>query len=102
MQREDSANSTSESLIDKLIDYEFVSEGATYFANKEFEDAIIGVTDDGRFVYDFWKMVESTMKDSDCDADEAFDYVSSGVANFVPAMGGKYPVIFYGLDDLEL
>ena len=52
-QRDCSGNMHSEGIIDKLIDYELVSEGAAYFANGEYESAIVGVTDDGCFVYDF-------------------------------------------------
>ena len=53
MQSGNSENVDSEGIIDKLIDYELVSKGAAYFSNGEYESAIVGVTDDGCFVYDF-------------------------------------------------
>ena len=101
-QRDCSESTHSEGIIDKLIDYELVSEGAAYFANGEYESAIVGVTDDGCFVYDFWKMVEYTMENSDCSPEQAYDHVASSICNFVPVMGEKHPVIFYSLEDLAL
>ena len=102
MQKDCLENTHSGGTIQMLIDCELVSEGAAYFTNGEYESAIVGVTDDGCFVYDFWKMVEYTMENSDCSPEQAYDHVASSICNFVPLMGDKHPVIFYSLEDLAL
>ncbi len=44
------------SVTNRLLDAEY--EDAPHFINPDYEDALVGVTDDGRVVYDFDKMVE--------------------------------------------
>ena len=74
MQKDCLENTHSDGTIQKLIDYELVSEGAAYFSNGEY----------------------------DCSPEQAYDHVASSICNFVPLMGDKHPVIFYSLEDLAL
>lgn len=43
------------SATDRLLDAGY--EDVAHFINDDYEDALIGITDDGRAVYDFDKMV---------------------------------------------
>lgn len=80
---------------DKLIEMGY--EDAIVYEFPDYDDAIIGVTYDGRVVYDFDKMVSCLMKQdgmSATDAEEFIDYNSV----YVPDGG---PVIMYNLLEFE-
>ena len=83
------------SLADRLLDAG--CECAPYFVNPDYEDAVIGVTHDGRVVYDYDKMVEYLMNKegwSDIDVIEWIDY---NVIRSIPYMGSDAPIIMYPL-----
>lgn len=84
------------SLADRLLDAG--CECAPYFVNPDYEDAVIGVTHDGRVVYDYDKMVEYLMDKegwSDIDAIEWIDY---NVIRSIPYMGSNAPIIMYSIN----
>lgn len=75
-------------------------ENAPHFVSPDYEDAIIGVTHDGRIVYDYDKMVEYLMDKegwSDIDAIEWIDY---NVIRSIPYMGSNAPIVMYSLEYL--
>ena len=72
-------------------------EDTSYFINPDYEDAVIGITDDGRLVYDFDKMVEHLMKNYDWSNIEAIEWIEYNVIRSIPYMGDKSPIIVYPL-----
>lgn len=45
------------------------------FDGHAYDNSIVGITEDGRAVYDYHKMVEEFMKDEDCDETDAMEWV---------------------------
>lgn len=54
---------------------EFGYEGVVILENFSYDDALIGVTDDNRAVYDFDKMVEWLMKTEGWGREEAIEWI---------------------------
>lgn len=60
-----------------------------------FDDAIVGVTEDYRLVYDYDKMVLCLMLHEDMDEDEAIEYLDHSVLTTYKLYGENHPVIVY-------
>ena len=54
---------------------EEVSEDAVVFEDPAFDHSIIGLTTDGRVVYDLDKMVEELSEDDNCSLEDALDFI---------------------------
>ena len=50
-------------------------EDSIVFENPDYDGAIIGVTDDGNVVYDFWKMVDCLMEQDGMEMTEAVEFI---------------------------
>ena len=72
-------------------------EDASYFINPDYEDAVIGITDDGIIVYDFEKMVEYLMNNYGWSNIESIEWIEYNVIRSIPYMGEKKPIIVYPL-----
>lgn len=66
---------------------------AMVFVNPDFDDAIIGTTDDGRAVYSYSRMVECLVRDDGMTEDEAAEFIDYNTLRAIPYMGEKAPVI---------
>ena len=60
-----------------------------------YDDALIGVTDDGRAVYDFDKMVEWLKTNEGMGELEAIEWIEYNTIRALPYMGDKAPLIVY-------
>jgi hypothetical protein len=78
---------------ERLLDVGY--EDAPHFINPDYEYALVGVTDDGRVVYDFDKMVEYLMNKEGWSDIEAIDWIEYNVIRSIPYMGEKSPIIVY-------
>ena len=65
----------------------------------DFCSAFIGVSDEGRAVYDYNKMVESLMEDG-MDEEQAIDWISYNTVRSLPYQGPLAPIILYPVEDL--
>ena len=74
-------------------------EGIKYLSNYSYDDALVGVTADGRTVYDFNKMIEWLMREEDCTYEEAVEWVEYNTIRAIPYMGDDGPIVFYPLED---
>ena len=88
-----SVDELRESLLER--DY----ENTAFFINPDFIDAIIGITDDGRLVYSYGKMVESLMNGDDMSYEDAVEFIDYNTVRTVPYMGECSPIIVYYLFD---
>ena len=84
------------SVTNRLLDAEY--EDAPHFINPDYEDALVGVTEDGRVVYDFNKMVEYLMNKEGWSDIEAIDWIEYNVIKSIPYMGKNSPIIAYPID----
>ena len=73
-------------------------EDTSYFINPDYEDAVIGITDDDRLVYDFDKMVKYLMDNYGWSDIESIEWIEYNVIRSIPYMGEKKTIIVYSLD----
>lgn len=74
-------------------------EDAIVLENYSYDDALVGVTEDGRAVYDYTKMVDWLMMTQGFDQDEAVEWIEYNTIRALPYMGELAPVIMYPLLD---
>lgn len=70
-------------------------EDAIVFDNMSYDGSIVGVTTDGRVVYDYDQMVEELMEDENCSYEEAADWIDYNTIRSLPYAGEKAPIIMY-------
>lgn len=78
--------------------YEMGHEETLVFDNPDFDEAIIGVTHDGKAVYDYDKMVYCLMKEDKINEEEAVDFIDYNTIRSLPYAGEYAPVIVYLFD----
>lgn len=76
---------------------EFGYEDVIIFKDYSYDDALIGISDDDRAVYDYGKMIEWLMKKEDWSQDVAMDWVNYNTLRALPYMGEAAPIIMYSL-----
>lgn len=67
-------------------------EDVLVFDNPSYTDAFVGVSDDGRAVYDYDKMIDWLITTDGMTADEATDFINYNSSFY---SGGRYPIILY-------
>lgn len=75
-------------------------EDVVIFENYSYDDALIGVTEDGRAVYDFDKMVRWLVETEDFTDEEAIEWIEYNTIRALPYMGDDAPIIMYPLEDI--
>lgn len=77
--------------VDEVKDYlcERGYEEALVFENPGFPEAFIGVSEDGRAVYDFEKMCESLMDEDGMEYIDAVEFIEYNTIRAIPYMGGN-------------
>ena len=70
-------------------------EEALLFCNPDFDEAIVGVTTDGRAVYDFERMVEDMAVRDSISSEEAAEFIDYNTIQSIPYAGEYAPVIMY-------
>lgn len=73
-------------------------EDVVVFENYSYDDALIGVTDDNRAVYDFDKMVEWLRKTEGFSPEEAIEWIEYNTIRSLPYAGEDAPIIMYRLE----
>jgi hypothetical protein len=62
-------------------------EDAIVFDNMSYDGSIVGVTTDGRVVYDYDKMVEELMEDEQWSYEEAVEWIDYNTIRALPYAG---------------
>ena len=73
-------------------------ENTKYFTNYSYDDALIGVSEDGRAIYDYYKMIDWLMDEEGWSEMEAIEWVEYNTLRAIPYMGDDAPIIMYPLD----
>ena len=73
-------------------------EEAVVFDDPEYDDAIIGVTEDGRVVYDYDAMVESLANQDHMSLEEAQEFIDYNAIRALPYQGSP-PIVMYRLPE---
>lgn len=66
--------------------------------NYRYDDALIGITEDGRAVYDFNKMVAWLMETEGFTQEEAIEWIEYNTIRALPYMGPEAPIIMYPIE----
>ena len=77
---------------------EILPEGAIILDNSAFDNSIIGVTLDGRLIYDYDKMIEELIKDDGMSFDEAMEWIDYNTIRALPYAGSGAPIIIQRVD----
>ena len=80
---------------EKLLDAGY--EDVMILENYSYDDALVGVTEDGRAVYDFEKMVAWLMETEDMDEIEAVEWIEHNTIRVLSYAGDRAPIIMYPL-----
>lgn len=96
---EEAERTISFKTVDELQEYlaERGYEHLEFFANPDFIDAIIGVSEDGRLVYSYSKMIESLVLRDKMSYEEAVEFIDYNNTRSVPFIGQHAPIIIYGI-----
>ena len=70
-------------------------EDAIVFDNMSYDGSIVGVTTDGRVVYDYDKMVEELMQDEEWSYEDAAEWIDYNTIRALPYAGENGPIIMY-------
>ena len=81
--------------IDSLKDYlcEFGHEDAVVLENPNYISAVIGVSEDGRVIYSYPRMIEHLMLNDGMSHEEACEFIDYNTIGALPHMGEKRPII---------
>lgn len=71
---------------------------AVVFDGPEFDEAIIGVTDEGRVVYDYNKMVRCMMQQDEITEEEAIEFIEYNTIRALPYFGPNAPIIMHPIE----
>lgn len=70
-----------------------------YFVDEGYDNALIGVSDCGRAIYDYDLMIEWLMKKYDWSTIESVEWIEVNTIKALPYFGEKAPIIMYKLLD---
>ena len=70
-------------------------EDAIIFNNMSYDGSIVGVTTDGRVVYDYDKMIEELMQDEEWSYEDAAEWIDYNTIRALPYAGENGPIIMY-------
>lgn len=82
--------------IEKLVDLGY--EDVVVLSDYSYDDALIGVTEDNRAVYDYDKMVAWLVDTEGFTVDEAIEWISYNTIRALDYAGPDAPIIMYALN----
>ena len=80
---------------ERLLEYGY--EDVKFLVNESYDDALIGVSDDGRAIYDFSLMIEWLMTKYGWSDMESIEWIETNTLRALPYFGSDSPIIMYGL-----
>ena len=80
---------------------EELPEDSLVLDNQSYDNSIIGVTLDGRVVYDYDLMIQELMADDNCSVEDAIDWIEYNTLRAIPYMGDKAPIVIQSLFHID-
>lgn len=74
-------------------------EGVIYLTDFSYDDALIGVTEDHRAIYDYEKMIQWLMDTEQWSYEDAVEWIDYNTIRALPYMGDGAPIIMYPLEE---
>jgi hypothetical protein len=81
---------------ERLLNAEY--EDVIIFKDYSYDDALIGVTDNNRAVYDYMKMVDWLVEKEGWTEIEAIEWIDYNTLRALPYMGEGAPIIMFPLE----
>ncbi|MBR6124658.1 hypothetical protein IKQ19_13870, partial [Candidatus Saccharibacteria bacterium] len=66
--------------------------------NPDYVSAVVGVSEEGRVIYSYEKMVRTLMMTDGMDYEEAVEFVDFNTIGALPTMGENAPIIMYEVE----
>lgn len=79
--------------LDAMVEDHGIEEEVLILDNHAYDKSVVGITEDGRLVYDFEKMIQEFMEDEQCDETEAIEWLEYNTLRALPYMGERAPII---------
>lgn len=79
--------------LDNYIEDCSIEEAVNLLENHTYDKSIVGITEDGRLIYDFNKMVAEFARDEKCSEEEAIEWLEYNTLRAVPYLGDRAPII---------
>ena len=73
-------------------------ENILLFDNNSYDDALIGVSNDDRAIYDYDKMVKWLVRTEGISVEDAVERIDYDIIRALPYFGDKAPIILYPLE----
>lgn len=73
-------------------------EDVLLLSDYSYDDALIGISDDNRAIYDYEKMVEWLVANTAMDDAEAAEWIAYNTIRAIEYAGSEAPIIMYRLD----
>lgn len=73
-------------------------EDSVVLEKPDFVDAVVGVSEDGRVIYAYEKMVRSLMLSDGMDYEEAAEFIDFNTLGALPSMGEKAPIVLMEIE----
>lgn len=86
---------TEEDVRELIEDHEY--ENVIIFSNPDYASAFMGISEDGRAVYDYEKMIDYLMEKENWSDNEAVEFIEYNTIRALPYMGSSAPIIIYPL-----
>lgn len=80
---------------EKLLEHGY--KGVMFLDDYSYDDALVGVTEDQRAVYDYEKMVQWLIENEGFSEEEAVDWISYNTIRAISYMGEGASIIMYPL-----
>ena len=76
-------------------------DGVIYLTNYSYDDALIGVSEDNRAIYDFEKMIDWLVEKEGFEDNDAVEWIEYNTIRALPYFGTGAPIIMYPLPYIE-
>lgn len=73
-------------------------EDVLLLSDYSYDDALIGISEDNRAIYDYEKMVEWLVANTEMTEEEAMEWISYNTIRAIEYAGSEAPIIMYRLD----
>lgn len=80
---------------ERLLDAGY--EDVAFFTNFSYDDALVGVSDDGRAIYDYEKMVLWLQQTEGWSEEDSREWINYNTIRSLPYAGEAAPIIMYPL-----
>ena len=80
---------------EKILDAGY--EDVVILSNESYDDALVGISDDGRAIYDYDLMIKWLMDNEQWTDTEAIEWIEYNTIRALPYAGEKAPIVMYRL-----